>query len=84
MMQMQQTYDVLSLLGLQSEVQEHAVLWKVVSEYVHKSNKRRPFQEVGAPSVLQSSVSACVRKLHSSNWFPPGTTVQVCTNLCWW
>lgn len=77
LVQIQQTYDVLSQLGLESQVQEHAELWKLVGTYVHKSNKSQAFKEVAAPSVLQHSVTACIRKLHSSNWFPPCTTVQV-------
>eukprot|EP00892_Ulva_mutabilis_P008735 jgi/Ulvmu1/6233/UM028_0091.1 len=72
----QQTFDVLNQLGLANEVQQHADLWTLVKSYVQKANTAPVFKDFAAPSVLQHSVAACMRKLHSSNWFPAGTTVQ--------
>ena len=76
-LQVQQTFDVLEQLGLQEQVQEQLELWRLVGSYVQKSNTSPAYKEFAAPSLLQHSVATCVRKLHSSNWFPSGTTVQV-------
>lgn len=77
LLQIQQTFDVLTQLGLETRLEEHAELWKLVGAYVTKSNAPHAFRDTAAPSLLQHSVAACVRKLHSSNWFPPCTTMQV-------
>lgn len=82
LLQIQQTFDVLTQLGLETDLEEHAELWKVVGAYVTKSNAPHALRETAAPSLLQHSVAACIRKLHSSNWFPPCTTIQVLPHFC--